>query len=156
MKPTFNLGGAAPGWAALAIIASLLLPWYGLPDDFAWLRDYHTVFSAQAAANGWVQASDYQRPWLFLPLAAPLLAVFALMCERRRNQGLLLAFGAGIGVVGQLGAGFAIGIQGWVWSGLQAGALGLPAGQYGFGWGAAIVLLALLMLLAIGLARLGL
>jgi iron(III) transport system permease protein len=62
---------------------------------------------------------------------------------------------AGVGLAAMLGAGYAIGVQGWVWPSLQSGAMALPAGQFGFGWGAAVELVSLLMLLGIGLARLG-
>lgn len=151
---TFN-GDAASGWAVLALLASLLLPWYGVDDNVSWLNDYSAVFGGIAAANGWVQALHHQRPWLWVPLLAPLLALVALRCPGRRRQGLLLGWIGALGVAGQLGAGFAIGVQGWVWNSLQNGAWALPAGQFGMGWGAAIVLLALLMLLAAGLARQG-
>jgi iron(III) transport system permease protein len=155
MKQKTLFDDAASGWAALAIAASLLLPWYGVQDSFSWTRDYRMVFGDMAAANGWLHAVDFQRPWLWLPLAAPLLAMFAVLCERRRSKGLLLAVTAAAGLAGLLGAGFAIGFQGWVWSSLQEGAMALPVGQFGMGWGAILVLLALVMLFGIGIARLG-
>ncbi len=156
MKQKTLYADAASGWALLAIVAALFLPWYGVQDDFSWTRDYAAVFSDMAAANGWLQALHFQRPWLLAPLIAPLLAGLALiLCKARRTQGLLLAGAAVIGLAGLLGAGFAIGPQGWNWFGLQDGALALPVGQVGMGWGALAVLVSLLMLLAAGIARRG-
>ncbi|SFV13799.1 ABC transporter permease [Pseudoduganella namucuonensis] len=153
MKRNTLHSGAALGWATLAIAAALLLPWYAMPDA-GWLRDYPAVFGDPASAPGWLQASR-GRFWLWLPLAAPLAALLAPLCAGRRQQGLLLAAAGGLGLAGLLGAGFAIGPQGWVWFGWQDGALALPVGQPGLGWGGALTLLSLLMLLATGVARLG-
>jgi iron(III) transport system permease protein len=151
-----NWFGGVPGcWAMLAIAASALLPWYGVQDDFNWLRDFGTIFHDEASANAWLQAAEFQRPWLFLPLIAPLVALGGLFLCARRGQGLILLGSAGVGLAGMLGAGYAIGVQGWVWPSLQMGPMALPVGQFGFGWGAAMVLVSLLMLLGIGLARLG-
>jgi len=155
MKQSNLYGGAASGWTLLAILASLLLPWYGLPDDFHWMQDYGTVFRGSGAANGWVQAADYARPWLWLPVLAPLVAGFAILCEQRRSQGLLLLVSAGTGLAGLLLAGYAIGVQGWAWGSLQQGPLALAVGQPGLGWGGTVVLLSMLMLVGVGLARLG-
>lgn len=156
MKTLTLPADAAWGWALLALAASLLLPWYALPDDFSWSRDYGAVFGDIATANGWLQATDFNRSWLLLPLIAPLVAASALLLvPRRRERGLLLAGAGAIGVIGLLGAGFAIGPQGWNWFDMQQGALALPVGQYGMGWGAMVLLVSLLMLAAVGLARLG-
>ena len=156
MKQKTLYADAASGWALLAIVASLFLPWYGLQDNFNWTRDYAAVFGNIDAANGWLQAIEFQRPWLLVPLLAPLAAGLGLLlCKARRTQGLLLAAAGIIGMAGLLGAGFAIGTQGWNWFGLQDGPLALPIGQFGMGWGAIVVLVALLMLTATGIARLG-
>jgi len=151
-KPLF---GAAQWWAIVAIAASLLLPWYGLPDDFKLLRDFSGMFSNGATANAWTQAADFQHPWLFVPLFAPFIAVGGLFLCGRRGQGLILLGCAGVGLAGLLGAGYAIGVQGWVWPALQAGPLALPVGQIGLGWGGAVMLVSLLMMLGAGLSRLG-
>ncbi len=156
MKPKTLYADSASGWALLALAASLLLPWYGVQDDFSWTRGYGAVFGDIGAANGWLQATHYQRPWLLLPLLAPLAAGLGLLlCKTRRALGLVLAGAGATGLAGLLGAGFAIGAQGWNWFGLQDGALALPVGQFGMGWGALLVLVALLMLTAAGIARLG-
>jgi len=155
MKQKTWFGGVPGGWAILAIAASVLLPWYGVPDDFKWLRDFGAIFSDVDSANAWLQAVEFQRPWLFLPLMAPIIALGGRFLRARRGQALILLGSGGAGLAGMLGAGYAIGVQGWVWPSLQAGSMGLPVGQFGFGWGAVVVLTCLLMLLAIGLARLG-
>ncbi|HEX7987958.1 MAG TPA: iron ABC transporter permease [Duganella sp.] len=156
MKTNTLYADAASGWVLLALAASLLLPWYGVQDDFSWTRGYAAVFGDPGAANGWLQAGRFQRPWLLLPLIAPLAAGLGLLlCKTRRALGLVLAGAGATGVAGLLGAGFAIGAQGWNWFGLQDGALALPVGQFGMGWGALLVLVALLMLTALGIARLG-
>ncbi|KQV45195.1 iron ABC transporter permease [Massilia sp. Root335] len=155
MKQKNWFGGVPECWALLAIAAAALLPWYGVPDDFNWLRDFGTVLHDDTAANAWMQAAAFQRPWLFLPLIAPFVALGGLFLGARRAQAFVLLGSAGVGLAGMLGAGYAIGPQGWVWPSLQAGALALPVGQFGFGWGATIMLLSLLVLLGVGLARLG-
>jgi iron(III) transport system permease protein len=154
MKREIYYSDASLGWAALALAASLLLPWYAVQDS-GWLGSYPALFGDAGMAPGWLQAAVHQRYWLWLPLVAPLLAMLAPLCPTRRSQGLLLACVAGAGLAVLLGTGYAIGPQGWNWFGWQDGAWALPVGQYGLGWGGIVVLLALLMLLALGVARLG-
>ena len=153
MKQNTYLRDAAPAWAAFALAATVLLPWYAMQDG-GWLGNYGAIFGQAESAPGWLQATSHGRPWLWLALL-PLLAAFAPLLPQRRQQGLLLAWAGGVGLAGLLAAGFAIGPQGWNWFGWQDGAHALAVGQYGLGWGGALTLLALLMLLALGLARLG-
>ena len=63
--------------------------------------------------------------------------------------------GTVIGLVGLVGSGFGIGAQGWSFEWLGALFGELKVGQFGIGLGGALVLLALLMLLGSGVARLG-
>jgi iron(III) transport system permease protein len=67
---------------------------------------------------------------------------------------VLIAAGA-VGLLAVLGGGFAIGLQGWSFEVLQAVFGPLPRGQIGIGLGGALTLLALIVLLAAGVARLG-
>ena len=153
MKQNTYLRDAAPAWAAFALAATVLLPWYAMQDG-GWLGNYGAIFGQAESAPGWLQATSHGRPWLWLALL-PLLAAFAPLLPQRRQQGLLLAWAGGVGLAGLLAAGFAIGPQGWNWFGWQDGAHALAVGQYGLGWGGALTLLALLMLLGLGMARLG-
>ena len=72
-----------------------------------------------------------------------------------RAQGRWLSAGAGIGLIGLLLSGFAIGAKGWSFEWMNTAFGALAAGQFGMGLGAALTLVALLMLLGAGLARLG-
>lgn len=146
---------AALGWVVVGLAASLLLPWYGAPDDFRWSADYLAVFGGPETANGVWQAAFHQRSWLFLPILALVAAAGALLAGERRSQGIGLIVSSAVGLTVFLGAGFSIGAQGWVWPSMQGGAMALPVGQFGIGWGGLLMLVALVMLLAIGVARLG-
>lgn len=146
---------AAKAWVVFGLLASLLLPWYVLPDDFRWLHDYHAIFSGPETANGWGQAASHHRAWLWMPLAALLLSGGVLFNASRRTQAIGLVASSLFGLVMFIGSAFAIGMQGWVWAVLQNGPMALANGQFGLGWGGTIVLVALFMLLAIGIARMG-
>jgi iron(III) transport system permease protein len=146
---------AANGWVLLALLASLLLPWYSVPDDFIWSHDYLAVFGSADTANAWFQAALHKRFWLWAPIATLLLSFGLLMQENRRIQGIGLIVCASIGLLILFGAGFAIGPVGWISTAMQNGALSLPVGQIGLGWGGLVVLVSLIMLLAIGISRLG-
>ncbi len=89
-------------------------------------------------ATGMLQAIRHGRPWLLSAAIGFGVAFAGLLATTRRRQGLGLAAGAGLALVVLLGSGFAIG-----------------ADQPGIGLGGALTLLALLMLLGAGSARLG-
>lgn len=144
----------AQAWLAIAAAATILLPWYAVPDDFNWLSAYADVFGVSDVSNAWIQAGMQGRFWLWLPLISLGLAAFGLT-RGRRGQGVFLILAGTLGLVGVLGFGFAVGPQGWNWFGMQNGALALPVGQFGLGWGGLLVLVSLVMLLATGIARLG-
>ena len=118
----------AAGWAGL-----LILPWYGLDDGI----------SPPALFAG--------RPWL-LPLALPLLLAVAASPGRVRPR-LFVAAGTA-GLMWQAAEGFLIIHRGWAYAWLTAW-FGAGPVQPAMGWGAALYALACLMLLAYGLARLG-
>jgi iron(III) transport system permease protein len=113
------------------------------------------VFGGAETASGLVQALRHGRPWLWIGAAGLLLALLALRAPAGPVQGRLLLAGAGAGLLGLLAAGFGIGAAGWSFEFLQAWFGELPGGQFGIGLGGALVLLALLMLLGAGIARLG-
>jgi iron(III) transport system permease protein len=141
-------------WLALALSAFALLPWYYLQESSLW-QALPGVLGAAETAGGLVQASAHGRPWLWFALCGPAATSLALALPAGRRQGWVLLVGAGLGLFGLLGSGFAIGARGWAFDSLN-GALGeLAQGQFGMGLGAALVLLAHLMLLGAGIARLG-
>ena len=142
------------GWLLLGLTAFALLPWY-YPQQISLLQAMGAVLGGDDTASGLVQASLQRKPWLGLGLAGLLLALRAALLPAGRAQGRWLCVGALIGLAGLLGSGFAIGARGWSFSFLSALWGELPAGQLGLGLGGALTLLALLMLLGAGLARLG-
>ncbi|HMC14424.1 MAG TPA: iron ABC transporter permease, partial [Albitalea sp.] len=146
--------GAARGWLLLGLASFVLLPWY-LPQNLSLLGALPGVFGGSDTASGLVQAVRHHRPWLWIGLAGLLVAAAGVRLAEGRRQGRLLAAGGSIGLVGLLLAGFIIGAQGWSFDVLGAMFGALPGGQLGIGIGGALVLLALLMLLGVGIARLG-
>ncbi|MFN9503035.1 MAG: ABC transporter permease [Rubrivivax sp.] len=142
------------GWTGLALLAFALLPWYYLQDLSLW-RALPEVFGGAATAGGLVQALSHGRPWLWFALVGPACAALALSGPAGPRQGALMAAGAAVGLLGLGASGFAIGATGWSFAGLQALFGELSHGQFGMGLGAALVLLAHLVLLGAGIARLG-
>jgi iron(III) transport system permease protein len=63
--------------------------------------------------------------------------------------------GGGLGLLALLVSGFSIGARGWAFESLTAAFGELAARQPGVGWGGFVVLTALLMLAAFGMARRG-
>jgi iron(III) transport system permease protein len=153
-KKTLLRAGAG-AWIWLALCAALLLPWYALPDGFDWLRDAGHMAGQADTASAWYQAARYQRAWLWAPLAALALCALALRGNNRRRQGMGLAAAATLGLLVLLAGGFLVGAGGWTLPAAVSAALPPAAGQAGFGWGALVLLVALVMLLANGVARLG-
>ena len=87
----------------------------------------------------------------YVPIALILLAL-----AESNGAAPLLLHALGVGLLALLASGFAIGAQGWSYEWLEAWFGALPAGQFGIGPGGALLLLALLVLLGAGIARLGL
>jgi iron(III) transport system permease protein len=132
-----------------------LLPWY-FQQDLGLLRSLPGIFGGSDTASGIVQAVRHGKPWLWLGLAGLLLGTVGAALPAGRTQGRLLVAGGALGVAGLLATGFAIGARGWSFAWLSVLFGELPAGQLGVGLGGALALLALLMLLGAGIARLGL
>jgi iron(III) transport system permease protein len=120
-------------WLAAGFAALLILPWYGLDDRL----------SPPALFAG--------TPWLW-PLTLPLLLGLWASFGRIRPR-ILIAAGAA-GLVWLATEGLLIIHRGWAYAWLTA-LLGSGPVQPAMGWGAALYALACLMLLAYGLARLG-
>ena len=134
---------AVLAWLLLGLAAFALLPWYFQQD------------ASSDSASGLVHAWRLGKPWLGFGLAGLLLAAAGAVLPPTRAQGGLLLGGGALGVIGLLASGFSIGARGWSFDALGALFGSLPSGQFGMGLGAALTLLACLMLAGAGLARLG-
>ncbi len=141
-------------WALVGLAASALLPWY-FPQNLSLWRSLPGVFGGSETASGLVHALVHGRPWLGVAIAALAIALAAAWLRPGRAQGGLLVGAALLGLAGLVGGGFAIGAQGWSFEFLNAAFGALPRGQFGIGLGGALALLALLVLLGAGIARLG-
>ena len=155
MNPALRLQRALQGWVLLGLLSFALLPWYFL-QQMSLMDALPGIWAGAETASGWVQASGHGRPWLWSGLAGLLVCGLAVLVPwTARTQGWLLLLGSLIGLLGLLGSGFAIGATGWVFESLTTLWGVLPTGQYGMGWGAALVLFSLVVLLGAALARLG-
>jgi iron(III) transport system permease protein len=145
---------AAAAWWLLGVVAFVALPWYW-QQNLPWWRALPGVFSVSDSAAGVVQAWRHGKPWLWVVPLALLGTGFALRWRSGRAQGRLLVAAAGAGLAGVLIAGFTIGATGWSFAALEQVFGAAPGNQFGIGLGGAATLLALLMLLGVGLARVG-
>jgi iron(III) transport system permease protein len=145
---------APAAWWLLGVVAFVALPWY-LSQSESWWQALPAVFGGSDTAAGVVQAWRHGRPWLWTVAVALLVAGLALRARPGRAQGRALVLAAALGLAGVLVAGFTIGAKGWSFEVLERTLGAAPGHQFGIGLGGATTLLALLMLLGIGLARLG-
>jgi iron(III) transport system permease protein len=141
-------------WSVLGLAAFALLPWY-FPQNVSLWRALAGAFAGAETASALVHAAHLGRPWLWSGLAGLMLALAAWRMPPGRMQGWTLVGGAVLGLLGLLGSGFAVGAGGWAFEILGAWFGELAQGQAGIGLGGALVLLALMMLLGAGIARLG-
>lgn len=141
-------------WLCIGVLGYLALPWYAQQDTNGLLA-VGQVFSSEQAANGLMQAVAFGRPWLWLGLIGLAVAAAASLMPAGRRQGAVLLLGGGLGLLGLLVSGFAIGARGWAWEWVAQSWGELGARQPGMGWGAFLALAALLVLAAFGLARRG-
>lgn len=143
-------------WSVSGLLAVVLLPWYALQeglDSGAWVGG---LWSSEDYASGLGQIIEQGRWWLVpavLALAA-CLAISLLPATRQRRGALLLAAStAGLLMFGAQALG--IGLRGWTADWLAALFGELDGRQVGLGAGGAVVQVALLSLLSIGLALRG-
>jgi iron(III) transport system permease protein len=141
-------------WWLLGLLAWAALPWY-YQQDVGLLRALPGVWGGSGTASAAVQALQHGKPWLWAGLAGLLLAGAGALMAPSRAQGWCLLAGGGLGLLALLASGFTIGATGWSFEALTAMFGELPGGQFGIGVGGALALLALLMLAAAGVARLG-
>jgi iron(III) transport system permease protein len=155
MNPALRLQRALQGWVVFGLFGFALLPWYFL-QQLSLLEALPGLWSGAETASAWVQAARHGRPWLWIGAVGLLCCGLAVTVPwHARGQGWGLLLGSLIGLLGLLGSGFAIGATGWSFESLEALWGALPVGQYGMGWGAAVVLFSLLVLLGAAFARLG-
>ncbi len=155
LNPALRLQRALQGWTLLGLLGFALLPWYFL-QDLSLLQALPGIWGGPETASGGVQALQHGRPWLWTGFAGLLLCALVLVVNcAPRVQGWGMLLGSLLGILGLLASGFAIGATGWAFASLESAWGALPIGQYGMGWGAAVVLLSLFVLLGAALARLG-
>lgn len=142
-------------WLALGLFGFVCLPWYALQDGNGLVALGRVWNGGDEAASALVQALAGGKPWLLAGLAGLLVCVRAALLPPGRTQGMWLVAGAGAGLAALLLSGFAIGPRGWSWEWLTAATGELAVRQNGIGWGGAVVLAALLVLAAFGVARRG-
>ncbi len=145
---------ALAGWLLLGWLGFALLPWY-LPQNLTLLQSLSGVWGGAETAGGAWQLLHHGRPWLAAAPIGLLAASVAWTLPPGRRQGRLLAAGAGLALAALLLSAFTIVAQGWSADALGTAFGPLAPGQPGIGLGGAVVLLALLMLLGAGIARLG-
>jgi iron(III) transport system permease protein len=137
------------GWVGVA-----LLPWYGLEQSF-WSFGWLSRFLAPDAAPLLVQASAHDRSWLWpmvLALVPPLLTI-----GRPRGDRVAATVAVACGALGFAWfflQGFAVGLRGWNLP-LFETLFGPVAPQEGAGYGALVVVSALLLLFTNGIAERG-
>lgn len=141
-------------WVALGGLGYLVLPWYAIQDANGLAR-IGQVFASEQAGNGLVQAAVFGRSWLWFGVLGLIACGAAACMPPGRRQGTLLLAGGGLALTALLATGFTVGARGWSLQVLAQAFGPLDARQPGMGWGASVVLAALLVLAAFGLARRG-
>jgi iron(III) transport system permease protein len=147
---------SALAWSSGGLLATLLLPWYGLQeglDSGAWLSG---LWTSEDYAGGLAEAAAHGKWWLAPSLIALAgTAILSVVPMTRERRGSLIAIVSGLGLLLFLVQAFGIGLHGWNAAWLEALFGELEGRQVGIGAGGALVLIALLSLLSIGLALRG-
>ena len=102
-----------------------------------------------------MQASVYQRPWLWVGVLALAIAAIGAGMVPTKKQGSVLVAAGVLGVAGLMVSGFAIGAKGWSFEVLTSMFSSLGAKQSGMGWGGFLALVSLIVVTAFGVARRG-
>ncbi len=143
-------------WSAAGLVSAVALPWYALQeglDSGAW---FSGLWSSEDYASGLAQIVEHGKWWLTpAPLALVACLVISLLPIGRERRGLLVVLASASGLVLFAAQALGIGLRGWnaAWLGALFGEL--DGRQVGIGAGGAVVLIALLCLLSIGLALRG-
>ena len=141
-------------WVLIGLAAYVVLPWYAIQDANG-LAKVAEVFSNESAGNGLMHALQWGRGWLWGGVAGLALAAVAASMPAGKRQGAVLLLGGALGLLVLLGGGFSIGARGWSYEWMNQAWGELDIRQFGFGWGAFVVLTSLMVLFAFGLARRG-
>ena len=149
-----NPNNAISVWLVIGLLAYMGLPWYAIQDT-AWYSVLPQIFGGPETANGIVQALVHGRKWLLVGMMGLVLAAVGLGMPAGKQQGGVFIAGGALGAVGLVASGFLIGAKGWSFEVFNAQLGELALNQFGIGIGAFVVLLALLMITAFGIARRG-
>jgi hypothetical protein len=121
------------------------------PGTPCWARSW----GGPETASGLVQILAHHRVWLLLGVLGLVVAAIGLAVPPGKAQGRWFLAGGVLGFGGLLASGFMIGAKGWSFEILNRGFGELALNQFGIGIGAFVALLALVMIAAFGVARLG-
>ena len=143
-------------WSVAGLIAAIALPWYALQeglDSGAWLS---SRWASEDYASGLAQIVDHGKWWL-APVLAALMACLAaaVVPATRQGRGTRLLIASTTGLLLFVAQALGIGLRGWTAGWLTSLFGELETRQVGLGAGGAVVLVALLSLLSIGLALRG-
>ncbi len=141
-------------WLAIGLLAYVVLPWYAIQDT-AWYSVLPQVLGGPETASGLVQALVHGRKWLLVGMIGLVVAAIGLSHPPGKTQGNWFLAGGAIGLVGLLVSAFLIGAKGWAFEGLNRQFGELALNQFGIGIGAFVAVVALLFVLAAGVARRG-
>ncbi|TBW39478.1 iron ABC transporter permease [Siculibacillus lacustris] len=129
-------------WLVVAWAALIALPWYGLGGIPRGVPAWPAVVQASAGARGWL-----------IPLILALIPATVAVFGRARPR--LLVAAAATAILWTVIEGFAIVHNGWGVAALGPWFADPAPTQPALGWGALVFLVAMLMLIANGLARQG-
>jgi iron(III) transport system permease protein len=149
-----NPNAAIRWWIVVGLLAYVAFPWYA-NQDAAWYTVWSQVFGGAETSNGMTQALVHGRKWLLLGMAGLMLATVGLGMPPGRQQGGWLLAGGAVGALGLAFTGFAIGAKGWAFEAFNLSFGELALNQFGIGMGGFLAVLALVVLAAFGIARLG-
>lgn len=149
---------SAPFWL-LAAIGAAVLPWHMQQDGLTLAGLVATPQGDADAASALWQAVAHRRFWFWPVLAALAVAGVGLLpgsgARPGARQGLWLAAGGALGLLGIVVQGAAIGTQGWSWGWETAPFGELTDRQFGIGLGGTLATIGFLLLLTDGLALRG-
>ena len=143
-------------WTVAGLLSAVALPWYALQeglDSGAWLSG---LWASEDHAGGLAQILVHGKWWLAPAIAALVTCLaISLAPATRERRGTWLVIASSLGIAAFVAQGLAIGLRGWSAEWLTTTFGELAGRQVGIGAGAAVVSIALLALLAIGLALRG-
>lgn len=144
-------------WWCVGALGLVFAPWH-MQQDGVGLAHLAALFDAdpdRASALG--QAIGHGRWWFWPVIAGFVLSTPAILTARpRESRASFLLLGAGVALAGLVAQGLAIGVRGWSYSWFETLFGELSDRQFGMGWGGSLTGVALLVMLANGMALRGL